>query len=104
MSRDTINHVRKNGVTFLNEARDKYTDLADTLQEAAGQSKRAIHRFRKVAGRSIEDSAEAVREAAIVANRQVRKNPWAYVSGALAAGLLIGFVAGRNSAREPWQR
>jgi ElaB/YqjD/DUF883 family membrane-anchored ribosome-binding protein len=102
--RDTLNHVKKNGIQFFGGARERCADIAENVQDAAYRSQKTLHRWSRKAGHALHEGSETLKDAAITANRQVRKNPWAYVSGALGAGLLVGFVAGKLSKREPWQR
>jgi ElaB/YqjD/DUF883 family membrane-anchored ribosome-binding protein len=68
---------------------EKYTDLRDTLAGAAQSS----------AGWVKEQGAEAVDKTKMTAtavDKSVHRNPWAYVGGAAAAGLVLGLLIGRH--------
>ncbi len=79
---------------------DKYTHLRNVLLEdehALGQTlsearKQAI----EAAVRARDAGVEKAREVAGHVNECVHHNPWPYIAGSAAAGLLLGFMLGRN--------
>lgn len=67
----------------------KYTDLSSVVSAFANQMKiRATEKF--------EAGKQKVVDIATGVDKSVHKNPWAYVGGAAAAGLVLGFLLGRS--------
>ena len=104
MAIETFNHMKKNGTHLLNEAKEKYSELSEMLQNMALQSKKAYSQFRRSTEEAIYEGSEKIKDAAVTVNRQVRKNPWAYIGGAALGALLVGIVIGKSQKKEPWER
>lgn len=68
---------------------EKYTHLRDTFTDAAKAS----------AGWVKEQGVEAADKAKMTAtavDKSVHRNPWAYIGGAAATGLVLGLLIGRR--------
>lgn len=75
---------------------DKYSDLRDAV---LGSVKGQAESFQELRGKieeTFQESGEILRETASELDREVRENPWPYVSAAAAAGLLLGFILSRS--------
>lgn len=68
--------------------------LNEAAQEKRDELQQNLTRFTKTAKKAIGQRGEQVKEAAGEVDARVRKNPWAYIAGAAAGALAIGFVAG----------
>ncbi|MGH7198188.1 MAG: hypothetical protein ACREH5_05565 [Candidatus Omnitrophota bacterium] len=68
--------------------------LNEAAQEKRDELQQNFSRFTKTAKKAIGERGEQLREAAGGVDTQVRRNPWAYIAGAAASALAIGFVAG----------
>ncbi len=97
---------KKNGANsnhnVITEAKEKYSNLVETLEDAALESKKAISRFRRVADEALFETGEKIKDQAITVDRQARKNPWAFVGGAALAALAVGILVGRATKRQNW--
>jgi len=78
-------------------------DAEELLQATAGQAGARVEELRARAEESIgaararlEQAGDSAREAAREIDEQVRRNPWAAVGLAAAAGLLLGLLLGRK--------
>ena len=88
-----IEMAKKNGHLNIKE---KYSDLKETLQDAVLQNKMAVGKFKRMAENAVYEGGEKIKDAATVADRHVRKNPWAYLAGATTCALLLGFILGKK--------
>ena len=75
---------------------EKCADLKDTMNQAAQKGTRAVREFGRKAEQTIYEGTEQVKDAAITVDRNVRKNPWAYIGGATIAALVLGFALGKT--------
>lgn len=94
--------IKKNGTQVLHEAKEKYVDLKEAIEDTAFETKKALSRLKRAADEAIYDGAEKVRDTATQVNREAHKNPWAFVGGAALGALLVGFVMGRATKRDRW--
>jgi ElaB/YqjD/DUF883 family membrane-anchored ribosome-binding protein len=86
---------------LLNEvARDKKAELQAAMENKYTNLSSVVHAFTdQVKNRAAEKFEAGKQKAVDVAtdiNESVHNNPWAYVGGAVAAGLLLGFLLGRS--------
>ncbi len=68
--------------------------LNEAAQEKRDELQQNFTRFTKTAKKAIGERGEQLQAAAGQVDTSVRKNPWAYIAGAAASALAIGFVAG----------
>lgn len=67
----------------------KYTDLASAVSEFAGDCKQSV-------SETFERGKQKVVDVATDIDKSVHKNPWAYIGGAAAAAMVVGFLLGRS--------
>jgi ElaB/YqjD/DUF883 family membrane-anchored ribosome-binding protein len=68
---------------------NKYADLSSVVSSFTDQMKsRATEKF--------EAGKQKVIDVATDIDKSVHKNPWAYIGGAAAAAMLLGFLLGRS--------
>jgi ElaB/YqjD/DUF883 family membrane-anchored ribosome-binding protein len=79
---------------------DKYTNLRGLILE---NEKSLINSFTTAKDQAFdaathakEASVEKAREIARDVDKDVRQNPWPYIAGSAVAGLLLGYILGRN--------
>jgi ElaB/YqjD/DUF883 family membrane-anchored ribosome-binding protein len=81
---------------------DKYTHLRSVIGETESSLGQALSDARKhaiVAALHARDiSIEKARELADDVDQHVHRNPWPYIGGAAAVGLLLGYILGRRRA------
>ncbi len=97
---------KKNGISnhnIVTEAKEKYSNLVETLEDAALQSKKAISRFRRVADEALYETGEKIKDQAVAVDRQAHKTPWAFIGGAALAALAVGILVGRTTKKTNWQ-
>ncbi len=70
---------------LMAELRAVVRDAEALMQSAAAES-----------GERLQEAGESAKEAAREIDEQVRRNPWAAVGIAAAAGLLLGLLLGRK--------
>ncbi|OGV74330.1 MAG: hypothetical protein A3K19_02730 [Lentisphaerae bacterium RIFOXYB12_FULL_65_16] len=79
---------------------DKYTHLRDAIVETEGNLATSLGDARKravaAAVHAKDVSVEKAREVAANVDKSVHENPWPYIAGAGAVGVLVGFILGRN--------
>jgi len=85
--------ARKNGHFSMKE---KYSEWKDALEDAMLQNKKVIGQLKRKAENAAYVSGEKMKDAAIVADRHVHKNPWPYIAGTAACAALVGFILGRK--------
>jgi ElaB/YqjD/DUF883 family membrane-anchored ribosome-binding protein len=68
---------------------DKYTDLSSVFGSFTDQMKQR-------AASTYEAGRQKVVDVATDIDKSVHRNPWAYVGGAAAVSLVIGFLLGRS--------
>lgn len=88
--KDELQNMLKGKYSHLKEAlSDKEQDIAEALHAAKKQAmKAAVH--------ASEIGTERAREIAADVDKQVRENPWPYISGVAIGALLIGYILGRS--------
>ncbi len=79
---------------------DKYTHLKNAIVEtehtlAKSLSDAGMHAV-DAATHAKDVGVEKVREVARDVDKSVHRNPWPYIAGTAAAGLLLGYFLGRN--------
>lgn len=79
---------------------DKYANLRRVILENEGGVMTSLanakdHAIDAVA-HAKDVGVEKVREVARDVDKSVRQNPWPYLAGTAAAGLLVGYLLGRN--------
>lgn len=79
---------------------DKYQHLKNVVLETESSLARSLSDARKhamdAALHAKDVSVEKAREIAGDVNKNVHQNPWPYVAGTAAVGLLLGYILGRN--------
>ncbi|OGV69457.1 MAG: hypothetical protein A2283_16355 [Lentisphaerae bacterium RIFOXYA12_FULL_48_11] len=79
---------------------DKYTNLKNIIVETESSLVKTLSNARKhaveAAVHAKDVGVEKAREIAIDADKTVHNNPWPYIAGAAAIGLLLGYILGRN--------
>ena len=79
---------------------DKYMHLKNVIVEAEGSLARSLSDARKHAVEAAlhakEVSVEKAKEVARDVDKSVHENPWPYIAGTAAVGVLVGFLLGRN--------
>jgi ElaB/YqjD/DUF883 family membrane-anchored ribosome-binding protein len=90
---ELMNHTKKNGTINLKE---KYDHFVQELQEALFENKKAIEKLKKATEEAFEESGEKLSHAAKGVQKNVKKNPWAYIGGATAIALFVGFILGKK--------
>lgn len=88
-----IELAKKNGHLNIME---KYSELKDTLEDAVLHNKKTMGKFKRLAENAVYESGEKIKDTATIADRNVRKNPWAYLAGATTCALLLGFILGKK--------
>jgi len=87
---ELLNAVARDKKAELQAAMEnKYTDLSSVVSAFAG-------RMKDSATEKLEAGKQKVVDVAIDINQSVHENPWAYIGGAAAAGLVFGFLLGRS--------
>ena len=69
--------------------------LGKAAEEKKDELRQSLHRFKKVAEKTVAESGLKIKKTAIVADKSVKKNPWAYIGGAVAGALALGFMLGK---------
>ncbi len=87
MTTNTMNHNHK-----INKA---LSLLGEAAEEKKDELRQSIHRFKKVAEKTVAEGGVKIKKTAIVANKSVKKNPWAYIGGVAAGALALGFMLGK---------
>ena len=79
---------------------DKYTHLRSVIGETESNLVQALSEARKHAIKAAlhtrDVSVEKAREIAGDVDQHVHRNPWPYIGGAAAVGLLLGYILGRR--------
>ena len=79
---------------------DKYTHLRNVIVETENSLVKSLSAAGKhaveAAAHAKDVSVEKAREVAGNVDKHVHRNPWPYIGGAAAIGLLLGYVLGRN--------
>ena len=79
---------------------DKYTHLKNAIVETESGLAKALSDARKHAVEAVTHAKDAgvekAREIAHDVDKSVHHNPWPYIAGTAAVGLLLGYILGRN--------
>jgi len=79
---------------------DKYTNLRELFIENESSLMKSLIDKRDHAIEAVthakEVSIEKAKEIADDVNKSVHHNPWAYIAGTATAGLILGYMLGRN--------
>lgn len=79
---------------------DKYMHLKNAIVETEGNLAKSLADVRKhaveAAAHAKDVSIEKAREMAGDVDKHVHRNPWPYIGGVAAIGLLLGYILGRN--------
>ncbi len=78
---------------------DRYSNIQDAMHDVAAQGRRNFKKAKRMAEGVVEEGQERFEEAIEGVNKDVRKNPWAYIGGAALGALLLGFVLGNSGRR-----
>jgi len=83
-----------------NAISDKYTHLKNAIVETESSFAKSLSDARKQAVEAAvhakDVSVEKAREVACNVDKNVHQNPWPYIAGTAAVGLLLGYILGRN--------
>ena len=74
----------------------KVSDLKETVVGTLQGEGETLRFFRDTIEDALQESEESFRESASLLDKEVSKNPWPYLGGAIAAGLLLGFILGKS--------
>ena len=80
---------------------DKYTNLRDFIVE----TEHSLVKSLSAAGKHAVEAAEHAKEVSIEkaqeiahdVDKNVHRNPWPYIAGTAAIGVLLGYILGRNN-------
>jgi len=79
---------------------DKYKHLKNVIVESEHSLVKSLSDARKHAVEAAihakDASVEKAREIAGDVDKSVHRNPWPYIAGTAAVGLLLGYILGRN--------
>ena len=79
---------------------DKYTHLRNAIVETEGSVVQSLSNAGKhaveAATHAKDVSIEKAKEITQDVNKNVHSNPWPYIAGTAAVGLLLGYILGRN--------
>lgn len=79
---------------------DKYTHLKNIIVETESSVGKSLSDARRhaaeVATHARDVGVEKAREFATDVDKHVHHNPWQYIAGTAAVGLLLGYMLGRN--------
>jgi ElaB/YqjD/DUF883 family membrane-anchored ribosome-binding protein len=79
---------------------DKYTHLKNAIVETESSLAKSLADARKhaveAATHAKDVGVEKVRDVAHDVDKSVRRNPWPYIAGTAAGGLLLGYLLGRS--------
>jgi ElaB/YqjD/DUF883 family membrane-anchored ribosome-binding protein len=79
---------------------DKYTNLRSLIMENESSLMKSLTNAKDhaldAATHAKDVGVEKVREVAHDVNKSVHHNPWAYIAGTAAVGVLLGYILGRS--------
>lgn len=79
---------------------DKYMHLKNVIVETEGNFVKSLSDVRKhaveAAAHAKDVGIEKAREMAGDVDKRVHSNPWPFIGGSAAIGLLLGYILGRN--------
>ena len=79
---------------------DKYTHLRNVIVETEGSLVKSLSDAKdhavEAAIHAKDVGVEKAREFARDADKHVHRNPWPYIAGTAAVGLLLGYILGRK--------
>lgn len=74
----------------------KYSHLKGAVLGSVKSQTESFDELRENLEETFKESGEILRETTTTLDRQVRENPWPYLSAAAAAGALLGFILSRS--------
>lgn len=79
---------------------DKYANLRGVIMESEGSLMKSLAHAKDHALEAVtharDVSVEKARDIARDVDKSVHQNPWPYLAGTAAAGLLVGYLLGRS--------
>lgn len=78
---------------------DKYSHLREAVATKAEQGKEILKTARHLAQDIALEDREKIKEALILADKRVRKDPWLYLGTAAVVSLLLGYVMGSSKRK-----
>ncbi|OGW83693.1 MAG: hypothetical protein A3C47_03175 [Omnitrophica bacterium RIFCSPHIGHO2_02_FULL_51_18] len=103
----SANHNGKinEALELLNEAaQTKKDEILKLITNKYSDFRETVEATRERAGEVIEDGIKLgqvrVKKAAREMDKNVHKNPWAFIGGAAATALLLGFVLGKATNKD----
>lgn len=73
---------------------DKYSHLRQMIVDDVEQGRHLIEQARHLAGDTIVEGEEKIKEVVSETDVRVRKDPWPYISGAAVFALFLGYFMG----------
>jgi ElaB/YqjD/DUF883 family membrane-anchored ribosome-binding protein len=98
---ELLNEAAKDKKEELRELLEgRYEHVKEAFQEATEAGKDNFDRARRFTAEAWEGGEEKVREFASHVDKDVHKNPWAYIGGAAVVTLLLGFILGSSNKKD----
>ena len=92
---NTSNVKIAQALELLNEAaREKKDEVKSLLTDKYAHLKEAIAGGTEQGRQVIEKAQQFAKETTIAADKHVRENPWAYIGGAAAVSVVLGYLMG----------
>ena len=85
-----------------NAAQHKKDEILKLVTNKYADFREAIESTKETAGEVIREGQVKARKAAREVDKNVRKNPWAFIGAAAGTALLLGFILGKvsNNSKE----
>lgn len=78
---------------------DKYDNLKEVVIETEHSAVHALEKAKKRAMEAASDAKDFGLEKAKAVDEHVHDKPWQYIGGFAIAGILLGYILGRNNNR-----
>lgn len=78
---------------------DKYSHIKQTMVAQAQQGRRVFDKTKDLAQETFQGSEEKIKETLSDVDKRVRKDPWAYIAGATAISVLLGYLMGTSKRK-----